>query len=345
FSKIAVTERSVLNINEPGNRQETQRAIIKAALELASAQWAAMVTLNPITQGFYGRCVLLSKLPEREVNSVQRWLEKIALVAIGDDAEVMTTFPDPPDLMIEGVDLTSTRAVRPFILRTKRRQRPMAVLLLGYSSKGSRSRIENALQELLFHSSSVLENLWLLGRYRAVVKIGQKLNRELKSYRDLFEKLREDVGNIVDTSNLFMMSVYQSHNKSQDKYFSLEEGKPIVQNGMKLDGACREVLKSGKSLKSFHLSQDKNWKVDYVELIGPGRPRSESVIFEPLIFRGEVLGVLTVQQTEPNAYDEEDVRIMKMLGNQVALALSNLSLFNHLKTLNDVGQRLTENLT
>lgn len=336
----------VIDINEPGNRRETQKCIIQAARKYFSADWVAMVTLNPITEQSYGPCVTTSELRERDVRPVQSWLEGIALQAIKSRDVYVTAPLESPDVLLEDFNLKDTSSIAAVTLRTKREQYPLAVLFLGFRQpRQFTPEEERDLSALILQSSSFLESIWLLGRYRAVINIGQNLNRKLNGYRDLFEKLLEEVGSIINTSYFFMLVVYQPQSNTHDRYFSLEKGKPVVQLEIDLEGACKTVIKKGRSLKSFHLSQDSSWDVDYVDIIGEAKPNSESVIFEPLIFRGEVLGVLTVQHPKPYTFDEEDVRIMKLLGNQVALALSNLRLFKYLETLNDVGQRLTENLS
>lgn len=335
-----------LDINEPGDRRETQRAIIDSGRSLLLADWGAMVTLNPITRQFYGPCVVTSELRERDANKVQSWLGEMGLLAIKNELDYLTEFPKPPDVFVDGFGLANTGSIRVITLRTRRERAPMAVLFLGFRSgvplDADGERDPSA---LVLQACSVLENIWTLGRYRAVIKIGQTLNRKLSGYRDLFGKLREEVAGIIDTSYFFMLAVHKPQSNLIDRYFSFERGNTVVQLDMKVDGACKAVIKSGHSLKSFHLSHDKSWKVEHVDLFPNAKPQTESVIFEPLIFRGEVLGVLTVQKLERNGYDEEDIRIMKLLSNQVALALSNLRLFNYLETLNEVGQRLTKDLT
>jgi GAF domain-containing protein len=47
----------------------------------------------------------------------------------------------------------------------------------------------------------------------------------------------------------------------------------------------------------------------------------------PLRARGEVIGALDVQSTEPGAFSQEDVAVLQTLADQVAVALSNARLF------------------
>jgi PAS domain S-box-containing protein len=52
-----------------------------------------------------------------------------------------------------------------------------------------------------------------------------------------------------------------------------------------------------------------------------------SVIGVPVMSRGEVLGVLYVNHHQPNAYTENDVRLVSALANQAGATIANVSLF------------------
>lgn len=59
----------------------------------------------------------------------------------------------------------------------------------------------------------------------------------------------------------------------------------------------------------------------------PDLPNTRSEIALPLRARGEVIGVLDVQSAEPAAFDDEDVAVLQTLADQVAVAISNVRLF------------------
>jgi len=56
-------------------------------------------------------------------------------------------------------------------------------------------------------------------------------------------------------------------------------------------------------------------------------PDTRSEIALPLRVRGEVIGVLDVQSTEPEAFSDADATILQTLADQVAMAFSNAQLF------------------
>jgi PAS domain S-box-containing protein len=59
----------------------------------------------------------------------------------------------------------------------------------------------------------------------------------------------------------------------------------------------------------------------------PYLPDTRSEMALPLASRGQVLGALTIQSTQPAAFSEEDVAILQTMSAQVATAIANAQLF------------------
>jgi GAF domain-containing protein/HAMP domain-containing protein len=66
---------------------------------------------------------------------------------------------------------------------------------------------------------------------------------------------------------------------------------------------------------------------DAVHFDNPDLPETRSEMALPLRARGEILGALDVQSTEPGAFGEEDVAVLQTLADQVAVAIDNARLF------------------
>lgn len=66
---------------------------------------------------------------------------------------------------------------------------------------------------------------------------------------------------------------------------------------------------------------------DAVYLDNPDLPETRSEMALPLRARGEIIGALDVQSTEPEAFDQEDVAVLQTMADQIALAISNAQLF------------------
>jgi GAF domain-containing protein/HAMP domain-containing protein len=68
-------------------------------------------------------------------------------------------------------------------------------------------------------------------------------------------------------------------------------------------------------------------EADAVRLAIPELPETRSEAALPLRSRGQVLGALSVQATDPEAFDEEMIVVLQTMADQVAVALDNARLF------------------
>jgi GAF domain-containing protein len=66
---------------------------------------------------------------------------------------------------------------------------------------------------------------------------------------------------------------------------------------------------------------------DAVSFDNPDLLQTRSEMALPLQARGEIIGVLDVQSTEPEAFGDADVEVLQTLADQVAVAISNARLF------------------
>ena len=70
---------------------------------------------------------------------------------------------------------------------------------------------------------------------------------------------------------------------------------------------------------------------DAVFFDNPDLPETRSEMALPLRARGEIIGALDVQSTEPAAFSDEDVAVLQTLADQVAVAISNARLFEQVQ--------------
>ena len=63
----------------------------------------------------------------------------------------------------------------------------------------------------------------------------------------------------------------------------------------------------------------------------PFLPETRSEMALPLRSRGRVIGAMSVQSTEPGAFDETDISVMQTMADQVATAIDNAQLFSQVQ--------------
>lgn len=98
-------------------------------------------------------------------------------------------------------------------------------------------------------------------------------------------------------------------------------------------GLVGYVTSAGKPRIQHYLGEDS------VYYANPDLPHTRSELALPLQAGGELLGALDVQSTEDNAFDEEDINVLQVLADQVALAIENARLFEQLRQSIDSERR------
>ena len=103
-------------------------------------------------------------------------------------------------------------------------------------------------------------------------------------------------------------------------------GQRMLARGHKLQAGDRPVGIFGEvaARGGAHIALDTG--ADAVFFDNPDLPQTRSEIALPLQARGERIGVLDVQSTEPDAFSQEDVAVLQTLADQVAVAISNAQL-------------------
>jgi len=77
----------------------------------------------------------------------------------------------------------------------------------------------------------------------------------------------------------------------------------------------------------------------------PDLPETRSEAALPLRARGQIIGVLDVQSQEPAAFHEEDLVVLQLLADQIAVAINNASLFRQIRERLDAERRAFAQLT
>jgi len=78
---------------------------------------------------------------------------------------------------------------------------------------------------------------------------------------------------------------------------------------------------------------------DAVFFDNPDLPNTHSEMALPIKITGEIIGVLDVQSTEANAFNEDDIEILSTLADQVAIAIQNSRSYETMQELLKEAQR------
>lgn len=84
---------------------------------------------------------------------------------------------------------------------------------------------------------------------------------------------------------------------------------------------------------------------DSVHYNNPDLPLTKSEMALPLKISGEILGALDVQSVEEQAFSDEDVNILQVLADEVAVAINNTNLFQQLQESLEAERRIFGQVT
>jgi GAF domain-containing protein/DNA-binding response OmpR family regulator/nitrogen-specific signal transduction histidine kinase/HAMP domain-containing protein len=109
------------------------------------------------------------------------------------------------------------------------------------------------------------------------------------------------------------------------------------------EGITGWAAASGQTMVVPDISQDPHYLADPQQERGPGRGVTRSEVAIPLKVQDRIIGVFDVQSDVTEGFTENDVLVLQSLANQVAVAITNAQLFEHVSQLGqELEQRVQE---
>jgi PAS domain S-box-containing protein len=196
-------------------------------------------------------------------------------------------------------------------------------------------------------NAQVMEDLFNRAQRLSVT---YEISRELNSRLDLSQVLR----GILEMSVLSVKAdsgslVAFDQNAGTLAAWELDEGKlselPVQQiERMLHDGLAGWVLRNRQTAHIPDTSQDTRW------LRKPGAAPI-SALSLPLLYSGDIVGVMTLVHSKVNAFTYEDLELLNAIADQAALAVQNARLYRaaesraqQLSVLNEVSRLVTSTL-
>ncbi len=129
-----------------------------------------------------------------------------------------------------------------------------------------------------------------------------------------------------------------------------EPGRVMKEQGHKLLVGGESMVGAACAERKAHIALDVGHEA--VRFANPLLPDTRSEMALPLVVGGRVLGALDVQSTRPAAFTDEDIAVMQLAADQVAVAVDNARKFSSEATLLEaasplfsVSRRLAEVIT
>ena len=161
-------------------------------------------------------------------------------------------------------------------------------------------------------------------------KIGQTITSTL-SVDEIIETVYENVNALMDAS-IFGVGIYNRHKNSLDFPATKEKGEMLPPFSFSLDEEARLAVWCFKNKKEVVIGDYENEHQKYIKKykkpVEGGEPAS--VIYLPLVQQKKVIGVVTTQSFEKNAYTGYHINLLRNLATYAAIALDNASAYRQL---------------
>ena len=180
-------------------------------------------------------------------------------------------------------------------------------------------------------------------RFQALSEVSQAISQlDLAS---VLEVVYQMVSQLMDTSTFFI-GLHDRETGQLHVVGSYDHGQPRPDETQPDDAGLSGMVL--RTCESVIIHDTEAQTLPESTIIQDDVPRS--VLLMPLLTRDEVVGVISVQSYQPNAYTPEDIRMLETIAGAVATAIRNAQLYDEttkqvalLETLHTMGLKLAAN--
>jgi GAF domain-containing protein len=155
-----------------------------------------------------------------------------------------------------------------------------------------------------------------------------EIARETSGTLEMDALLRKAITLVRERFNFYHASVFLLDGNGEYavvKESTGDAGRKMIEEGHKLQVGSKSVMgyvtASGEPLVINDVSQDPTHHFN------PLLPETQSELGIPLKLSGRILGALDVQSTELYAFSQDDIEVLQILADQLAVAVANAELF------------------
>ncbi len=166
------------------------------------------------------------------------------------------------------------------------------------------------------------------------IKILSEIGRQLTStlnIENIFNKLHKNVSQLM-SADCFGIRIYHPEKNIVEYKFEIEKGERDKATDISMDDDDNYTVWCIKNKKEIFINDNqKEYKKYTKKIVVPRGEMPDSLLFHPMIFGKKVLGVITVQSFEKNAYTKYHADILKTLASYTAIALENAGIYEQLE--------------
>ncbi len=167
-----------------------------------------------------------------------------------------------------------------------------------------------------------------LQRRLVQIRTAAAISGSISSTLETQTLLQQVVDLIHDQLNLYYVGVFMLD--ADDQFAVLksgtgEAGKNMLAAGHRLPVGGTSMIGQATATRQPRVALDVGSEA--VRFNNPNLPLTRSELALPIVGRGKVLGAFTIQSSEPEAFDEDDILILKGIADSLATSIENANLF------------------
>ncbi len=192
-------------------------------------------------------------------------------------------------------------------------------------------------------SDEITTGLILQRRLKQLI-IENKISRRISSILDLEELLPRIVMDLQEGFSYHNVILLQYDKEKgelgrQSMAGSFVKFAPPNYNQSDTEGLIGKAARTGEIILCNNVTTDEDYVVGFLEKVP-----TLSEVAVPVIFGGEVIAVLDIQETKRDAFDEIDMRTLQTISSQIGIAMNNAGLYKKAKHEISVRKIAEENL-
>lgn len=163
--------------------------------------------------------------------------------------------------------------------------------------------------------------------------ISQNLNME-----EVYETAHHIIGQLMPTE-IFSIHLVDRESNQFIAAYAIDQGERLPASRFSLnEGFSGYVLQTGNAFYSRDLDTEKGSSI----IQGAGSSQARSVMAVPLLFSEEIIGVLTTQSDQRNAFSNYDLRLLQTFADHIAIAVQNARLYQQEQRRRQVADTLRD---
>ncbi len=165
------------------------------------------------------------------------------------------------------------------------------------------------------------------------IRSAAEISRTLSTILDPQELLQRVVQMIYDGFSLYYVAVFLVDERNRFANLTAgtgEAGRRMLADNHRLSIGGSSMIGWATANRRARIAQDVG--LEAIRFRNPHLPETRSELAIPIVIGNQVLGALSIQSAQPEAFDKDDIVVLQGIADSLAVAMENARLFQQFET-------------